>query len=174
MMDKFYAGIKGSVEILKPEKGTFLSNHSDMVEPLSIYVYQKSMSWRYRLNYKGSNEKECQDGLVIDFKNMPDDTKNKDAFTEKLDKITREPWFQGRLGNIRADIAWIEMNSLYKNDKSGPDKLEERVVERLKDNLHDITTRLVGLQRAFSKDALKVHDLSVSNTVSVAKSKNRV
>ena len=40
-MEKFYAGIKGSVEILKPEEGTFLNKHNDMVEPLSIYVYQK-------------------------------------------------------------------------------------------------------------------------------------
>ena len=31
-MEKFYAGIKGSVEILKPEEGTFLNKHNDMVE----------------------------------------------------------------------------------------------------------------------------------------------
>ena len=173
-MEKFFAGVKGSIEILKPENGSFLKKHDDMVEPLSIYVDGGNMSWRYRLNYASEDKYfNFQDGLVVDFKNMPDDTRNKYLFTEKLDKIVREPWFQGRLGNIRADIAWIDMNRSVRKDSDKTDKLEQYVLERLENNLHDITTRLSGVHRAFSKDAVKINDLSSSDVKSVTKSKIR-
>ena len=159
IMENFYAGLKGKVEILEPEKRTFSKNHEDMVEPLSIYFDGKHMAWRYRLNYMSTEENKYRDGLVIDFKNMPDDTRSKDAFTKEVESVVEEPWFQGRLGNIRADIAWMEMNSSYKKEK-GTDKLEKYVAERLEENLEDITSRLCMLHRAFLKEARKENEES--------------
>ena len=161
-MKDFYAGEKGKVEILEPEKRTFLKNHDDMVEPLSIYFDGKNMSWRYRLNYESTEKLQYQDGLVIDFKNMPDDTKNKDTFTKELEGVVEEPWFQGRLGNIRADIAWLEMNSFYKKEK-GMDKLEEHVKGRLEENLRDISSRLSMVHEMFAKEIKKENEVSLES-----------
>ena len=159
----FMAGVKESVEIAKIDNKDFFNKKSQIVEELPIYMDGKSLTWRYRLNYPDSREEGSYlEGITVDFKNMGETTLKKEEFTNTLNIMVCEPWFQGRLQEIRADAVWLEMDKEHE-----PSKLRNRVTDRFNEDLHDISGRLVILRREFANERKPVADLSLDSIVKV-------